>query len=483
MCGVIGIIGTAKASQEVFLGLQNLQHRGQDAAGIHTNDGHKNYSKKSGLKKDSLKNVHLVQDVFSKEDMAGLKGSVALGHVRYPTVGASDSVQPFYTNSCGGISLAHNGNVVNFESVERYSIGSLHKAIPEDCDSQLILNVLASELEKKLNPHQFLLPDMFFDSLTSVYDKVIGGFAIVGYFWGKGLFAFKDPNGIKPLILGEKEVDGKRCYAIASEIVALKSLDYNNLQNIKHGEAIFIDNDMNVHRKFIKQGKEAACEFEATYFSRIESTFQDQWIFDIRKKLGKELALTINDKNFDVIIPIPDSAMVAAIEMSKVLDVPFEMGLIKNRYSGKTFIMPSIEKRELALELKLTPIRQVIEGKKILLVEDSLVRGTTMRKVVKLIRSYRPTEIHLAVYSPPRRFPCFYGIDFPLKEELIAKDNKPIDVIAKELDLDGLYYQPVENMSKTLGNGICSACMTGEYPTDISEAVEFAQRRKLERLA
>lgn len=298
----------------------------------------------------------------------------------------------------------------------------------------------------------------------------------------KGIVAFRDPNGIRPLLLGEKGLKGKKSYAFASESIALSIQGYEKIRDLRPGEAVFIDRELNVHAKIIKEEKAAPCVFEYVYFSTVESVYEGRPIYEVRKKLGEELAAKVRkhwpDLDVDVVIPVPDTSRTAASALAKALGVAYEEGLIKNRYIGRTFIMPVQKLRENAMKLKLKPIESVIKGKNVMVVDDSIVRGTTSKRIVELLRESGAKKVYFLSTFPPIRNPCYYGIDFQREEELIA-NNKTIEEVEKEIRADRLIYMDVEGLQKAVGTEkICTACITGEYPTTIEHSKELTELRK-----
>ncbi|RMF55513.1 amidophosphoribosyltransferase [Candidatus Woesearchaeota archaeon] len=479
MCGIIGIIGADSLSYKLFLGMQKLQDRGQDAAGMITYNGRNFHFHRGSVGEDESE--LLVKNSFTHRDLENLTGFMGIGHVRYPTVGAGRIAQPLYVDSPYGIAMGHNGNIVNYLQLrENIETKLLHKC-NTDCDIELILHLFAHSLDRRVRDG--FTVEKVFQSVDDIMSQLIGSYSVVALIGDKGILAFRDPNGIKPLLMGEKrETRSRKSYAFASERSALYALGYENIHWLKHGEAVFADTDGNVHSRIIRQGEEALCEFEGTYFSRPESDFNGRPNILLRKELARALAPQLRHLDLDYVFPVPDTSNIGALELARELGVPFEFGLIRDKYATRTFIMPLQEYRELALELKLIPIREFIEGKKILLVEDSIVRGTTSSKVVSMIRAFNPKKVYMAVYSPPRRFPCFYGIDFPVEEELIARGDISIDQIAERIGVDGLFFQKIEDHKRIYGVGVCMACLTGEYPTDVSAAREFVEQRMADRI-
>jgi amidophosphoribosyltransferase len=460
MCGIIGTIGKEPAIDKIYPALIALQHRGQDAAGAVTFDQGFHMKKGNGL----------VLNVFNPKNLQRLKGTMGIGHVRYPTIGSgtAEDAQPFIVTTPYGIALAHNGNLVNYFNLKKSLIDNDLRYLNSNCDAEVILNLLSVELTK-LNLREFK-PEQLFNALSKVYKKLVGSFAVVSIIAGKGLLAFRDCNGIKPLIYGSKN----NTYCFASESVALDLLGYKDMVDVKPGEAIFIDTKGDFYRKQVvkeTKGNNATCIFEYVYFARPDSIIDEIGVYEARLNLGVELGKECLKKRLkpDVVIPVPDTARGAAELVADVLGVKHREGLIKNRYIFRTFIMPTQSARMEAVRLKLNPIKSEIVGKRVLLVDDSIVRGNTSREIINLLRSAGAKEIYYAVYSPPIRFPCVYGIDMQTRGEFIARDRS-IDEIETLIGADVLVYQTVEGLIKGAGAGLanfCTACFTGSYPTKI----------------
>jgi amidophosphoribosyltransferase len=462
MCGIIGFMGNERAIDKIYPGLLALQHRGQDAAGAAT------FAQGFQLKKGN----GLVADVFNLKNIERLEGNTGIGHVRYPTVGtgAAEDAQPFIITTPYGIALAHNGNLVNYFDLKKKLIESDLRYLNSNCDAEVILNVLSVELSK-MNLRKLTAAKLF-TALQSVYKKMVGSYAVVALIAGRGLVAFRDKNGIKPLVVGNDESS----YCFASESVALDLLGYKKIRDILPGEAAFVDNDLGCHFQQIEKGKKkAACIFEYVYFARPDSIIDGIGVYEARLRLGEELGKEClrHALRPDVVMPIPDTARGAAQLVAEVLGVKHREGLIKNRYIHRTFIMPTQSERIEAVRLKLNPIKNEIRGKRVLLVDDSIVRGNTSREIISLVRSVGAREVYYGLYSPPLRFPCVYGIDMQTKGEFIARDRS-IEDIRRSIDADALIYQTVEGLVKGVGaeeNGFCTACFTGTYPTKITPAV------------
>ncbi len=457
MCGIIGVTSRGNAIDQIYPGLLALQHRGQDAAGAVT------FNQGFQLKKGN----GLVLNVFNQKNLERLKGNIGIGHVRYPTVGAGrvEDAQPFIITIPYGIALAHNGNLVNFFDLKKFLIEHELHYLNSNCDAEVILNLLSLELTR-MNLRN-LGPELLFKALSRVYKKLIGSFAVVVVIANKGLLAFRDSNGIKPLIMGRKENN----YCFASESVALDLLGYSKMEDIKPGESVYVDITGHLYKKRIASGRKKTCIFEYVYFARPDSVIDGIGVYESRLRLGEELGKICLKRKIkpDVVIPVPDTARGAAEMVAEVLNVKHREGLIKNRYIYRTFIMPTQTERIEAVRLKLNPIKSEIKGKKVLLVDDSIVRGNTSREIINLLRSVRAKEVYYASYSPPLRFPCVYGIDMQTRGEFIAR-NKSIPEIQKSIGADALIYQTLKGLIKAVGNGtqgFCTACFSGKYPTEI----------------
>lgn len=471
MCGIIGVAGTEEAAAEIYFGLVHLQHRGQDACGIITCDTD------SG-EVFRVKDTGLVSEVFDAEKVKALKGTIGIGHTRYPTVGVGDrrEVQPFFVKKPDGIGLAFNGNIVNYPLLKKKLREERRVYLTSNSDAEAMLQIFADEYEKGTGV------EMKFNAVKKVYDEVIGGYSVVIVIANKGILAFKDPNGIRPLVMGEKVVKGKKSYAFASESIALTIQGYNSISDLKPGEAVFADSNGNVQRRVINGEKPAPCVFEWVYFSTVESVIQGKSVYEARKNLGEQLAEKIKrkwpDLEIDAVMPVPDTSRPAANALARALGVPYEEGLIKNRYIGRTFIMPVQKMRDEAVKLKLKPVDVTIKGKNVMVVDDSIVRGTTSRRIVKLLRESGAKKVYFVSTFPPIISPCFYGIDFQHAEELIAAGRK-IDEVEKEIGADKLIYMDVEGLEKALGTKeLCTACVTEKYPTSVEHSKELAELRK-----
>ncbi len=462
MCGFIGVIGARSAISEIYDGLLAIQHRGQDAAGIITYDGRFHVKKGEGL----------VRDIFTAANFERLKGSLGLGHVRYPTVGGGggEDAQPFTVNYPYGIAMAHNGNVANYEELRERLAGQSMRHLYSGCDVEAVLNVFANGLAR--SAHAGFTPESYYEAVRDVYRDVRGAYSVVGFVAGYGLFAFRDPYGIKPIAMGRKRVDGVDAYAVASESVVLTALDYEVLPWGRPGEAVFVDLDGQVHRRELAEPRHHPCVFEFVYFARPDSYLEGVSVYQARMRMGERLAGTFRRAGFgaDVVIPVPDSARTAALALAQTLGIPYREGLVKNRYVGRTFIRPSDGERQRSVRHKLNAIEEEFRGKDVLLVDDSIVRGNTGRKIVQLARSSGARKVLFASTAPPLVHPCVYGIDMSTRREFVARDRTSAE-IAREIGADAVVYQELDDLvgAVTEGQGhierMCTACFSGLYPT------------------
>jgi amidophosphoribosyltransferase len=478
MCGVIGIFGNDFVFKDLYQGLLAIQHRGQDSAGIITYDGRFHTKKGNGL----------VRDIFTEEHYKRLKGNIGIGHTRYPTIGGygGDEAQPFLINSPFGIIMAHNGNVINYKEIKRVLYNTHKRLLNSENDVEAILNIFAQELAEQSIKE--LTPQHIFHAVQKVYEKVRGSYSVVAYIAGEGIVAFRDPYGIKPLIYGSRADGPIPSYAVASESVSLNIMNFRNVHNIAAGEVLFIDKKRNLHTKKLVDCPHSPCLFEWVYFARPDSFIDNVNVYDCRVHLGNFLAKKIKAMNLDidVVVPVPDSARDAAVEIARVLRLRYREALVKNRYIGRTFIMPSDRSRKSSIRQKLNPIISELKGKNVLLVDDSIVRGNTSKAIIELVRECGAKKVYFAAYSPPLRYPCVYGIDMQTKTEFIAR-NANVDQIARKLKADKVIYQSLEDLEKavSLGNkklqNFCGACFSGDYPTgdvtpELLEDIESARR-------
>jgi len=459
MCGIIGIVGVEAVNHRLYDGLTLLQHRGQDAAGIATsNDGRLILRKAAGL----------VRDVFSSEHMQRLAGNMGIAHVRYPTAGSSAAAesQPFYVNSPYGIVMAHNGNLTNAQELQRELFESDLRHINTGSDSEVLLNVFAHELQA-LKPSTSVTPAQIFTTVAAVHKRCKGAYAVVGMLVGRGVFAFRDPLGIRPAVIGIRHTDEGSEYAVASESVALQGLGFTLLRDLAPGEAIFIDIEGNLHsRQCAENPSLSPCIFEFVYLARPDSIIDNVSVYKSRLRMGEKLAKKIlrerPDHEIDVVIPIPDTSRTSAMEVAYHLGVKYREGFIKNRYIGRTFIMPGQQLRKKSVRQKLSPIHLEFAGKNVLLVDDSIVRGTTSGQIVEMARDAGARRVFMASAAPPVRHPNVYGIDMPAPTELIAHDKD----VAQIQEIIGLHdLVEAVRYDKHPIDTFESCCFNGEYIT------------------
>ncbi len=478
MCGIIGIVAREAVNQALYDGLTVLQHRGQDAAGIVTCEDGRLY-----LRKDK----GLVRDVFEQHHMLMLRGNMGIGHVRYPTAGRDSSAeaQPFYVNSPYGITLAHNGNLTNAEELKRELFVEDRRHINTDSDSEVLLNVFAHELQRlgKLRIDE----DDIFQAVAAVHRRCRGAYAAVAMITGYGIVGFRDPHGIRPLVFGRRETPRGTEYMIASESVALDTLGFQRVRDLLPGEAVFIPMDGGIHTRVCAEHTELApCIFEFVYLARPDSIIDEVSVYKARLRMGERLARKIErawpEQDIDVVIPIPDTSRTAALQMAHRLGLKYREGFIKNRYIGRTFIMPGQRLRRKSVRQKLNAIELEFKGKHVLLVDDSIVRGTTSQQIIQMAREAGARKVSFASAAPPVRHPNVYGIDMPAAEELVAH-GRDEEEVARLIGADRLIYQDLEDLEEAVRAGnpairrFENSVFTGRYLTG------DVDRRYLEELA
>lgn len=442
MCGIVGIVGRSPVNTQIYDALTLLQHRGQDAAGIMTSArGKFNLRKSNGL----------VKDVFRTRHMQRLEGNIGIGHVRYPTAGSSSAAlaQPFYVNSPYGIGLAHNGNLTNAADLAEDLFREDLRHLNTDSDSEVLLNIFAHELTviNKLRP----TPDDVFTAISGVYRRVRGAYAVTGMINGFGMFAFRDPNGIRPLVYGKREQeDGTAEYMVASESVALDVLGFELVRDVRPGEALFITESGKLFSKqCISDTRLTPCIFEHVYFARPDSVMDNVVVYKARRRMGERLAEKIQrewaDHDIDVVMPIPDTSRVSGLAMAQALGVNYVEGLVKNRYIGRTFIMPGQALRKKSVRQKLNCVSLEFEGRNVMLVDDSIVRGTTSRQIIEMAREAGAKKVYLASAAPAVTHPNVYGIDMPSADELVAA-GKTLAEVEQEIGADKLIYQDLDDL-------------------------------------
>ncbi|MYM26919.1 amidophosphoribosyltransferase [Duganella sp. CY15W] len=482
MCGIVGVVSHQPVNQMLYDALLLLQHRGQDAAGIATN-----HSSMFAMHKAN----GLVRDVFRTRNMRTLQGNSGIGHCRYPTAGSSseEEAQPFYVNAPFGITLAHNGNLTNWEQLKLEMFKNDRRHINTDSDSEVLLNVLAHEIEKATVGIS-IDADTIFKAVAVLHRRVRGGYAAVAQIAGVGLLAFRDPFGIRPLCLGINESPDGVEYLIASESVALEGMGFRFVRDIAPGEAIFIDNDKQLHsRQCADNPSLNPCVFEYVYLARPDSVIDGASVYNTRLKMGEYLAEKIKREglaeDIDVVMPIPDSSRPAAIQLALALKKEYREGFIKNRYIGRTFIMPGQAARKKSVRQKLNAIPDEFKDKVVLLVDDSIVRGTTSREIVQMARDSGAKKVIFASAAPPVIYPNVYGIDMPTRDELIAH-GRTVEEVCREITADALVYQDLDALKRAISDvnpaltNFEASCFDGVYVTgDVTR--EYLDKLEYER--
>ncbi len=481
MCGIIGIVARSPVNQLLYDGLLLLQHRGQDAAGIVTSEGSSFYMHKGSGQ---------VRDVFRTRNMRSLPGNMGIAHCRYPTAGSAFNVsesQPFYVNSPFGIVLGHNGNLTNSDVLKEEMFRTDRRHINTGSDSEVLVNVLAHELEEEAEKLRLDAPTIF-RAVANVHRRVRGAYAVVAMIAGYGVVAFRDPYGIRPLVVGYNETETGTEYLVASESVALDALGYRLLRDVAPGEAVFIDEDGNIHsQQCAAKSSLNPCIFEYVYLARPDSLIDGASVYEARLNMGEKLAEKIRRQyshlKIDVVIPIPDSSRPSALQLALGLGVSYREGFVKNRYIGRTFIMPGHAVRRRSVRQKLNPIAMEFKGKNVMLVDDSIVRGTTSREIVQMAREAGARKVFFASAAPPVRFPNVYGIDMPTRAELIAA-HRSEDEVAREIGADALIYQDLDALKEAVRRAnpkltsFETSCfdghyITGDITTDYLKAIEI----------
>jgi amidophosphoribosyltransferase len=466
MCGIVGIVGQSPVNQRIYDALTVLQHRGQDAAGIMTErDG----------ELCVRKGVGLVRDVFHQRHMLQLVGNMGIGHVRYPTAGCDrpDEAQPFYVNSPFGIGLGHNGNLTNVAVLSEDLIHGDRRHLNTSSDSEVLLNVFASELQKCSGSR--LSPQEIFAALEALFRRCLGGFAVVSLIVGHGVVGFRDPNGIRPLVLGRRETPRGPEWMLASESVALDMLGFRLVRDVNPGEAVYVDDQ---GRLFSHQCtpclRHTPCIFEYVYFARPDSIIDNISVHKARMRMGEKLAEKLRrlrpDHDIDVVIPIPDTSRTSAMQLAAALGVRYREGFVKNRYIGRTFIMPGQEMREKSVRGKLNAIDLEFRGRNVMLVDDSIVRGTTSAQIIEMAREAGASKVYFASAAPPVRYPNVYGIDMPVASELVAAGRSE-DEVARLIGADWLIYQDLDDLVAACRHDDAriqefdTSCFSGQYTT------------------
>jgi amidophosphoribosyltransferase len=488
MCGIVGVVSHGPVNQLIYDALLLLQHRGQDAAGIATNHGDTfSMYKANGL----------VRDVFRTRNMRSLPGTAGIGQVRYPTAGSDseEEAQPFYVNAPFGILLAHNGNLTNWEQLKTEMFQNDRRHINTDSDSEVLLNVLAHEIQTSTTGYS-LDPSTLFKAVSALHKRVRGSYAVVAQIAGHGLLAFRDPFGIRPLCIGFNDTESGPEYMLASESVALEGLGFRFLRDVLPGEAIFIDLGGKLYNQQCADNPILnPCAFEFVYLARPDSVIDGASVYATRLKMGEYLAEKIrrdlSSGDIDVVMPIPDSSRPAAMELALKLNLQYREGFIKNRYIGRTFIMPGQAHRRKSVRQKLNAIGSEFKGKSVLLVDDSIVRGTTSREIVQMARDSGAKRVIFASAAPPVKYPNVYGIDMPTRNELIAYGRSDEEV-CREITADSLVYQDIDALKRSISDvnpllkSFEASCFDGVYVTgDISrdylDRIESARNNPKQR--
>ncbi len=468
MCGIVGVTAKTPVNQLIYDALLLLQHRGQDAAGIVTMQGTKCFMHKAR---------GMVRDVFRTRNMRALPGQVGLGQVRYPTAGnaySEEEAQPFYVNAPYGIVLVHNGNLTNAQALKAELFDIDRRHINTESDTEVLINVLAHELERVARDLP-LTPEHVFQAVAAVHRRVRGSYAVIALIAGQGLLAFRDPYGIRPLCFGRSASDGDEQIMVASESVALEGTGHQLVRDVAPGEALFVDTQGRVHTQQCAESPLLhPCMFEYVYLARPDSVLDGISVYHARLNLGETLAQrvisTLPPNEIDVVIPIPESSRPSAMQLAHRLGKPYREGFVKNRYVGRTFIMPGQGVRKKSVRQKLNAIGMEFKGRNVLLVDDSIVRGTTSKEIVQMAREAGANKVYMASAAPPVRYPNVYGIDMPTKEELVAH-NRTIEEVRVFIGADQLIYQDVDAMKRVVGalnpaiSGFEASCFDGEYIT------------------
>ncbi len=471
MCGIVGIVGTSPVNQRIYDALTVLQHRGQDTAGIMTMDAHALFSRKD---------KGLVRDVFGERDMRQLAGNAGIGHVRYPTAGCdgADEAQPFYVNAPFGIGLAHNGNLTNADELSRGMVAEDRRHLNTRSDSEVLLNVIASELQRSSASRP--APSDVFRALEAVYRRCRGGYAVVAMVVGHGVVGFRDPHGIRPLALGRRDTPRGPEWMLASESVAFDMAGFDLVRDVGPGEAMFIDMQGRLHtQQCAPAGQHTPCIFEYVYFARPDSIIDNISVHKARMRMGEKLAEKIArlrpQHDLDVVIPLPDTSRTSALQLALALGVKYREGFVKNRYIGRTFIMPGQEMRQRSVRSKLNSIELEFRGRNVLLVDDSIVRGTTSAQIIELAREAGARKVYFASAAPPVRHPNVYGIDMAVVAELVAAGRSEDDV-AGFIGADWLIYQDLDDLIAACRHdnarivAFDTSCFSGHYVTgDVTE--------------
>ncbi len=458
MCGIVGFYGHDQVVYDLVAGLTALQHRGQDSAGVVT------FQEMFHIKKG----LGLVANVFREKNLERLTGNMGIGHARYTTQGTNElvNVQPFAVNYPFGLAMVHNGNVINFKELRKTLYEDHHRLLETSNDLELLLYTLAAELEQK--DLRNLSVDDIFDSVEATQKKVRGAYSTITMIANRGFLVFNDPYGIRPLVMGQRKDRDGLTYGFASESTCFDYLGYDTVGDLEPGETLFIDTKRQVHRKTTCQEGKAFCVFEYIYFAREDSMMHNRFVASERVRMGKKLAETVKLSGLDpdIIIDVPSSAYFFASSLAEEMEIPYRRGLAKNNHIGRSFISPTQQEREDVVRHKLNPIKEIIRGKKVAVVDDSIVRGTTSKRIVKLLRQAGAEKVYFISAAPPIKHPCIYGIDMAISTDLIATKLPNIEDIATYLEADALIYQSLEDLQSLYPErSMCYACFEGKYPT------------------
>lgn len=478
MCGIVGIVAHTPVNQVLYDALLLLQHRGQDAAGIVSYDGKFHLRKQNGM----------VRDIFSALDMERLQGDLAIGHVRYPTVGggADEDAQPFYINYPFGVAMAHNGNLTNWVDLKSRKFPQANICLESSCDVEAILYAFAMGMQRTLKSEPLL--DRVKAGVASAFEHAKGAYSVAGILSDGALFGFRDPYGIKPCILGRRRTPAGTEWAVASESVAFDVLGFERVRDLRNGEAMVVVPGGEPQFALVHQERHTPCIFELVYFARPDSFLDTISVYKARQRFGEALAAQWQESGAplpDAVIPIPDSARDAALSAALALGVPYREGFIKNRYVGRTFIMPNQAQRKSSIRRKLNPIPIEFEGRAVLLIDDSIVRGNTSRKIIETARRAGARQVYFATTSPPLIAPCPYGIDMATQDDFVAR-GRSVEQVRQEIGADYLMYLDLERMvaagrGKKQVEEFCTGCFTGKYPTP--DAIEHLDALSAERAA
>ena len=466
MCGIAGIYSHKPAAPELYESVVHLQHRGTDAAGIMTYDDRMHKEKGLGL----------ARDIFTKDNLSLLTGNIGISHNRYPTHGGfgHGEVQPVWTSVPYGIAISHNGQITNYDELVEQVIKKEKRYLNTTSDTEVILHIFAQELNKNGNPktsEEFF--DHLCDAVSTIFNKVRGAYSITALIVGKGLVVFRDPRGIRPLVRGERDNTEGTDYIFASENTMFYSMGYESKGNVLPGELIYVDNDGKLFSKRLVKEEFNPCIFEYVYFARSDALLNDVGVYRSRLRMGQNLAFAWMKKypnvKPDIVIPAPSTANTSALSFAHEIGVRYSEGLYKNHFVGRTFIMPGQEERKRSVKHKLVPQETEIRGKKVLIVDDSIVRGNTSREIVRMVKDFGAKEVYFVSACPPIQHPCYYGVDMPTTEELIAS-NKKVDTIKKDLGVDILMYQEIDDLVEAVTrigdhhiDNPCMACLDGHY--------------------